>query len=77
MIRLDPIDEAVEAKQREYAPAVVGNLEDMRNLARDTAKLAERGCLPTEHHQRICLLMDDISNLEATISEYAVGTVDA
>lgn len=70
---MDTVDEAMEAKQREYSPAVVGNLEDMRNLARDTAKLAERGCLPVEHHQRICLMMDEISNLEATISEYAVG----
>lgn len=77
MIQVDPIDESVEARMREYAPVACGTLEDMRGLARDVGRSLEKSGLPPNFQIRAAKIRAEIEDLEAAVSEYAVGTVDA
>lgn len=66
------IDAEVQQRMTDCVRIAVGNLEDMRLLARGTAKFVERSGIPGPFHAETIALIERVESLEARISEYAV-----
>lgn len=66
------LDTEIQRRMTECVKTAVGNLEDMRMLARDTAKYVERSGIPGTFHAETIALIERVESLEARISEYAV-----
>lgn len=73
---MEELEESIEKRMAEYAPIACGALEDARGLHRDAAKFIEKSGCPQEFHTRALKLLAETEDLEAAVSEYAVGTVD-
>jgi hypothetical protein len=72
---IDEIEAELHKRMVEAVQTACGNLEDMRMLARDTAKYVERSGIPGTFHAETIGLIERIESLEARISEYAIEVV--
>lgn len=70
MISMEPVDKAMEERQRKYANDAVGALDDARGLLRDVGKFSMKAGLPERFQNEAARLRMEVETLEAQVSEY-------
>lgn len=70
MIQMEPVDKAMEERQRKYANDAVGALDDSRGLMRDVGKFSMKAGLPERFQNEAARLRMEIETFEQHVSAY-------